>query len=228
MARSRSTGYVRPTAWLLSLGLVATPLLPGIAAPVLAQSTASQGRLLTQFSQAQVRIPAGTYIPTRFTEAERIVVTPEETAPVNLVVASDIRSSMGTILIPAGSTIQGELRPVGNNEGTQFVANTIVLRNSNRAQAIVATSNAVNRRETISKGTNTRSILTGAAVGAAAAAVIAGITGDRVIEIAEVLGGAGLGALTGWLIRGRRTAEVIIVEPNQGDLDLRLQADLVL
>jgi len=199
-----------------------------MAAPVFAQATASQGRLLTQFSQAQVRIPAGTYIPTRFTEAERIVVTPEETAPVNLVVATDIRSSMGTVLIPAGSTVRGELRPVGNNEGTQFVANTIILRNSSREQGLNATSNVVNRRETISQGTNTRSILTGAAVGAAAAAVIAGITGDRVIEVAEVLGGAGLGALTGWLIRGRRTAEVIVVEPNQGDLNLTLQSDLIL
>lgn len=224
----RSQGYLRPTAWVLSLGLITTSLLPPIAAPAIAQSTASQGRLLTPFAQTQVRIPAGTYIPTRFTKAERIVVTPEETAPVELVVASDIRSSLGTILVPAGSTIRGELRPVGNNEGTQFVAKTIVIRNSNRQQAINAVSGVVNRRETIKKGTNTRSILTGAAVGAAAAAVIAGITGDRVIEVAEVLGGAGLGALTGWLIRGKRSAEVIVVEPNQGDLNLTLQSDLIL
>lgn len=224
----RSQGYLRPTAWVLSLGLITTSLLPPIAAPAIAQSTPSQGRLLTQFAPTQVRIPAGTYIPTRFTKAERIVVTPEETAPVELIVTSDIRSSLGTILVPAGSTIRGELRPVGNNEGTQFVAKTIVIRNSNREQAINAVSTVINRRETIKKGTNTRSILTGAAVGAAAAAVIAGITGDRVIEIAEVLGGAGLGALTGWLVRGRRTAEVIIVEPNQGDLDLTLQSDLII
>ncbi|WP_448561067.1 hypothetical protein [Trichothermofontia sp.] len=227
MVRSQAW-YIRPTAWMVSLGLTTTAFLPGMMTPVMAQAAPSQGRRLTQFAQTQVRIPAGTYIPTRFTEAERIIVTPEETAPVNLIVATDIRSSMGTILIPAGSTIRGELRPLGNNEGTQFVASSLIIRNSNREQALNATSNVVNRRETIRKGTNTRSILTGAAVGAAAAALIAGITGDRVIEVAEVLGGAGLGALTGWLIRGRRTAEVIVVEPNQGDLDLTLQSDLIL
>ncbi len=63
----------------------------------------------------------------------------------------------------------------------------------------------------------------GAAIGAAAAAVVADIFGG--IDLGEVLGGAGIGAIAGLLLRGRNEVEVVVVNPDT-DLDLTLQSDL--
>ena len=171
----------------------------------------------------RVAIPAGTVIPVKLDKAEKIVVTPDETAPVTLLVASTIRSSAGTILIPEGSKIDGELRPV--SAGTQFVAKTLTLRNSNQRLPIRATSRVITERETIDKGTDVSNILKGAAVGGAAAAVLSAIFDD--VDIGKVLGGAGIGALAGLLLGGRNKAEVVVIRP-ETDLALTLQSDLLL
>jgi hypothetical protein len=160
-------------------------------------------------------------IPVRFDEAEKIVVTPEETAPVTLTVAQDIRSSSGTILIPTGSQIEGNLQPTDG--GTQFVAQNLILKNSRQRLPIEATSKVITETETIKKGTDTSGILKSAAIGAAAAAVLSDILGD--IDLREVLGGAGLGAIAGLLLGGREEAEVVVVYPDT-DLDLTLESDL--
>jgi hypothetical protein len=68
------------------------------------------------------------------------------------------------------------------------------------------------------------SILRGAAIGAGAATILAGVTGDRAIATEEVLGGAGLGALTGVFL-GKGKTDVFVINPNT-DLELRLQSDL--
>ena len=69
-------------------------------------------------------------------------------------------------------------------------------------------------------------ILRGAAIGAAAVAVVSEIFGD--IDLGEVLAGAGIGTLAELLLRGnRKEAEVSVIEP-ETDLDLTLQDDLVL
>jgi hypothetical protein len=81
----------------------------------------------------------------------------------------------------------------------------------------------VRRTQEISKGANTTSILTGAAVGGGAAAAISAITGDRSINVPEVLGGAGLGALGGYFL-GRKKVDAIVVYPKQ-DLDVKLRSD---
>jgi len=47
------------------------------------------------------------------------------------------------------------------------------------------------------------------------------------IDILEVLGGAGLGALASVLIRNREEVEVIVINP-QEDLSLTLQSDFAL
>jgi hypothetical protein len=75
-------------------------------------------------------------------------------------------------------------------------------------------------------GASAGSILTGAGIGTAAAALIAGFTGDRRIDVAELLGGAGVGAAGGPAL-GNRQTEAIVVNPNE-DLTLELRSDLAL
>lgn len=165
-------------------------------------------------------IPAGTLLPTRY-DKDKIVVTPTETSEITLTVDADVRSWGGSVLIPAGSEIAGELRPTDN--GTQFVAETLILANGDR-YSLDADSEVITRRETITKQSNPK-WLEGAAIGAVASSVLAELLGN--IEIWHVLGGAGLGALASLLIRDREKVEVIVIDPTT-DLDLKLQSDFAL
>lgn len=165
-------------------------------------------------------VSEGTLIRTSY-DKDKIVVTPTETSEVTLIVATDVRSLGGTVLIPEGSEISGELRPTSS--GTQFVAEELILENGDRYN-FDATSEIITRRETITKRSNPK-WLEGAAIGAVASSVLAEILGD--IEIWQVLGGAGLGALASVLIRNREEVEVIVVDPTT-DLDLRLESDFAL
>jgi hypothetical protein len=163
-------------------------------------------------------IQSGTQIPITFNKDE-IIVTPDETAPVKLTVAEDITTSGGEVLIPEGSVIEGEMTPAG--DGTQFVAKTLVIDDRDIETSIDASSDVITRRETINQRSNPR-VLERAAIGGAAAAVLAEVFGR--IDLWEVLGGAGLGALSSVLIRDRKEVEVIRVNPEE-DLTLTLQSD---
>lgn len=167
----------------------------------------------------EVTIPAGTTLPVRFDEAERILVTPEETVPVTLQVAANIRDRNGQILIPFGSQIVGQIQPASG--GSQFVAREIVI--NGRSQFLQADSAVVTRTERIRDGASAGNILEGAAIGGAAAAILAEITGG--IDALEVLGGAGLGALGGFLLN-RGSDEFVVIEPNN-DLAVTLSAPLL-
>jgi hypothetical protein len=178
---------------------------------------------------SQVRITAGNLVPVRYEDAEKIVVLPDETAPVTLSVATAIRTARGTVIIPQGSLIEGELRPIYAEDddeepvGTQFVAETLVFPSGVR-QSVDAVSDVITETETITRRSDP-DILRGAAIGAAAAAVLAEILGD--IDFIEVLAGAGLGALASVLLRGREEVDVVVIYP-ETDLDLTLQSDFVL
>lgn len=170
-------------------------------------------------SSSRSILRAGTVIPTRY-DKEQIVVTPTETADLTLIVDTDIRSSGGSVLIPAGSQIKGSLRPT--SDGTQFVADELILDNGERFP-IDARSDVITRRETISKRSDPR-IFEGVAIGAVAASILGEIFGE--VELWQVLGGAGVGALGSLLIRNRQTVEVITIDPAT-DLDLQLEADFI-
>jgi len=226
------------TATLAAMGVVSTAIasVVGQAAaaqsfgtqPLEAQSTAQPIRISQLFNSARAELPAGTPIETRYDEidddgspVERIVVLPDETAPLSLTVTRDVRSSAGTVVIPVGSTLEGELRPLEDNgTGTQFVAESVVLPNG-EGYDIDAVSSPITRTEIITEESDP-DFIKGAIIGGAAAAVLAEIIGD--IDILEVLGGAGLGAL-GILIfgGGDEEVEVVVVEPNR-DLDVAIQS----
>lgn len=164
-------------------------------------------------------LPAGTVIPTRY-EREKIMVTPTETSKITLIVDGDIRSASGVTIIPANSKIEGELRPSG--DGTQFVAKDLRLSNGSRVP-IDANSAVITRRETISRRSDPR-WFEGVAIGAVAASVLGEVFGK--IQLWQVLGGAGVGALGSVLIRNSQQVEVIAIDPAT-DLDLELSADFI-
>ena len=165
-------------------------------------------------------VPQGIVIPVEY-EEEKILVTPEETVPVTLLVGANIRDSNRNTLIPYGSEIIGQIQPSDDESGSFFVASEIIFPDGS-SQPIDAVSQVVTRREVIEKGANTKDILQGAAIGAAAATVLSEIFGD--IDALEVLGGAGAGAIAGILLGGNE-AELISFDPNN-DLDLTLETDL--
>ena len=201
----------------LLIGATAAPFLS--VTPATAQLFPTQRYPRPTTTSDQVIIPVGTTIPLKYDEAEKILVTRSETVPVTLTVAANIKNRNGTILIPYNSQVVGEIVPAGS--GSQFVAQELII-GSGSPQPIEGTSRIVTTTETVKDGASAGDILEGAAVGAAAAAVIAEITGD--IDVGEVLGGAGLGALAGWILGGSE-AELISIDPNT-DLNLALSSPL--
>lgn len=224
------------TALLLALGMVtatATPIAAQTQLNTADEFHRPSSPLLmaqTLFDSAQVSIPAGTTIQVSYSETgddgeevEKIILAPDETVDITVTVDEPILSNFGTVIVPAGSEIDGELRPLpGDTIGSQFYAETLRLPNG-QEKDIDAVSAPITRTETITEETD-RDFVKGAIIGAAAAAVLAEILGS--IDFLEVLGGAGLGAL-GILIfgGGDEEVEVVVVDPNT-DLDVTLQSDL--
>lgn len=170
-----------------------------------------------------VTIPSGTTIPVKYDQAERILVTKEETAPLTLVVGQNVVTRDGTVLMPAGSQVVGELQPAEG--GSQFVARELVLTNGQR-YPLNATSEVITKTERIRKGVNVGNVVKNAALGAAATAAVQAVTGDRDIEVGTTLGGAGVGALVG-LFLGRNSVDLVAIDPDT-DLQLTLGSDLTL
>ena len=199
--------------------LMALAIVTGATAPIVSTAPAS-AQIFSQPTRTTIR--TGTSIPVRYEEAEKIVVTPNETMPLTLTVAANIVNRNGTVLIPAGSQIIGQLQPA--NKGSQFVARELVTFEGRR-QPINATSRVI-RQSQLSRGASTGSVLKGAALGAAAAAALGAVTGDNAIATEEVLIGTGVGA-AGGLVLGRKKVDVVVINPD-ADLDLILRSSLAL
>jgi hypothetical protein len=218
-----SNSWQSKVAVLVALGMASATIVPAIAAtPVTAPQSNSTRLLLAQSPQSIVSV--GTVIPVRYKKSNRVLVTPKESVGLTLTTATSIRSERGNVVIPAGSQINGRLRPA--NGGSQFVAESVVIGNQKRKYPIEATSAVVTRKQTINQKTNP-DFLRGAVVGAAVGAVASEIFGS--LDLGAVLGGAGAGVLGETLLGGRRRkeVEVVVVNPNQ-DLDLTLEEDFVL
>lgn len=202
------------------------PLHAGAAAFMALAITAGAAAPIIQptpvLAQARYRdagsIPAGTEIPVRY-DKKKIVVSPTETVPVTLTVASDVRDANGNVVIPSGSKIQGRVVPY--NGGSRFEAEYLKFPDSSYQQNIDAVSRVINRQQTITRSADAKSILTGAAAGGGAATVLTALTGGG-FKLGPLLGGGAAGAAGGALL-GRHKADVNVIYPNS-DLTLRLRS----
>lgn len=206
---------------LMSTTLI-NPFLP--LTPVVAQTRQNPPVNLNNY----LMIPAGTLIPIQYQGSDKILIKPNETASLTLIVAGDIRNSQGVIIIPAGSEVIGDLQPVSN--GTQFIARELVI--NNQGYYLDATSRVITTTETVKTGATTADIITGTLAGAGAATIIAGTTGDRRIDPLEVLAGAAVGTLAGWGLPeagviGGGQETYISINPNR-DLTLTVQSPTTL
>ncbi|MBE9210400.1 S-layer homology domain-containing protein [Nostoc sp. LEGE 06077] len=169
-----------------------------------------------------ITIPQGTVIPVKYDQAKKILVTKDETAPLTLTVEQNVVTQDGTVVIPAGSQVVGQLKPAKG--GSQFVAQKLVLTTGQEYQ-IAATSDVITKTETVNKGTSTRAIITNTVLGAGAAAAVSAVTGDRAIATEEVLGGAAIGGLIG-LFFGRNSVDLIAINPDT-DLQMTVNQNLL-
>lgn len=170
-----------------------------------------------------ITIPAGTIIPVKYEKADRILITKQESTPLTLTTAQNVITQDGTVIIPTGSQVIGQLKPARG--GSQFVAQKLILT-TGPEYPISASSNVITKTQKISKGSSTSAIVKDTLLGAAAATVVASVTGDRVIATEKVLGGAGIGALVGFFF-GKNSAELVDVEPNS-DFELTVNQNLVI
>jgi hypothetical protein len=211
-------------AALIYQSLVSTGSVAAISSPYIA----AQGPVQVPTGRA-IQIPAGTTIPTRYDQAEKIYLSFEEPnpVPVTLTIDRNIVSPSGQVLIPADSRVEGELR-VSNGrgeKGAKFHAKDLLLADNTRLP-INATSDMITTTEEVRRNSNAFELLAGAAVGAGAAAAVAAVTGDRAVATEEVLGGGALGVLA-QLFLGRNRVTLISIDPNT-DLDLALSSPLAL
>ncbi|MBD2438237.1 S-layer homology domain-containing protein [Nostoc sp. FACHB-110] len=169
-----------------------------------------------------VTIPQGAVIPVKYDQAKKILVTKDETAPLTLTVDQNVVTQNGTVVIPAGSQVVGQLKPVKG--GSQFVAQKLVLTTGQEYE-IAATSDVITKTETVKKGTSTTAIIRNTVLGAGAAAAVSAVTGDRAIATEEVLGGAAIGGLIG-LFFGRNSVDLIAIDPNT-DLQMTVNQNLL-
>ncbi|MEH2091109.1 S-layer homology domain-containing protein [Nostoc sp.] len=169
-----------------------------------------------------VTIAQGTAIPVKYDKAEKILVTKDETSPLTLTVSQNVVTQDGTVVIPAGSQVVGQLKPATG--GSQFVAEKLVLTSGQEYQ-LNATSDVITKTETVKKGTSLGSIIKNTVLGAGAATAVSAVTGDRAIATEEVLGGAGIGALVG-LFLGKSSVDLIAIDPNT-DLQMTINQNLL-
>lgn len=162
-----------------------------------------------------VTIPEGTVLPVKYDNAEKIMVTKDETAPLTLTISQNVITDTGSLVIPAGSRVVGKIQPA--NGGSQFVAQKLITT-SGQEYNISATSGIITKTETIRKGTSTKGIIKNTALGAGAAAAVAAVTGDRAVATEEVLGGAAIGAITG-IFFNKKSVDLIVIDP---DTDLEM------
>lgn len=196
-----------------------TPLTPAFA-----QSYPVYGDAANDYEYRSGVIESGTLIPVTYADPT-LQLEPGQTLPLTLKVARPIRDRNGSVVIPSGSEISGQLESV--SRGVRYTAREVKINGGNWIP-LDATSNIVGRTETVNTGASTGDIIKGTLAGAGTATIIAGTTGDRRIDALEVLAGAAVGTLAGWGLPtagviGGGTKDVIVLNPSQ-DLTLTVQS----
>lgn len=184
LAAQNST-ILRPSPSFRSL-----PSSPSQPAPVVSQ---------------RFNLPPGQRLVTRFVGKEPLYIDNGQTITAELVVTQPVVSETGTTLIPVGTIVRGDFIPTPG--GSRFNARELTTRGV--TVSLGAESELINDVKD-PRQTNTGSIVGDAAIGAAAAAILAGITGDRALATEEILGGAAAG-----VIIGNTTApQVVVIQPD--------------
>ena len=207
-------------ALAMTLGMGSVPALPLITQTSATAQVFSPDRT----SNRTFRIVRGTILPASYDDGEttKIVVTPDETLDLTLTTTRSVRSTRGTEIIPAGTDVVGQIEPY--EDGVRFVAQRLELADGTE-QDIEATSQLLSEREKVDARGNDDAIWQGALVGGAAATIISATVTD--VGIFKTLGGAGAGALAGWLFSRNRSKEVIVIDPDK-DLNLVVNEEFLL
>ncbi len=142
------------------------------------------------------RLTAGTVLPVAYSGSERIVLRRDERYPLTLTITRDLRDNRNRVLIPSGSRVEGEFRPV--KDGVQFVARRLVLRNG-ETYRINATSRIIYSNRDLDDD----------------------LRNTRISDAARVI----IGSVLGNGRNTRDDSNLIVVYPNR-DLDLTLRSDL--
>lgn len=139
----------------------------------------------------------------------RLILTPGETLSTSLELSSNVLNSAGQVLIPQGSQIRGQFRPIsvnGTTQGTQYYAESIMI--GNRIYPLNAISDPLVSTNAQNLSTTT---LRGGIASTAAQLLLSRVLGSG--------GGLDIGSLLGTLGGGAVQTEptnssVIVVEPN--------------
>ncbi|QQE65811.1 hypothetical protein GFS31_25010 [Leptolyngbya sp. BL0902] len=162
-------------------------------------------------------VPRGTRLAVRYPGNNDIdiVVAPGQTVATSFQTTQPVLNAQGQTLIPAGSTVQGQIVPV-NIVGAQvtaakFVADSIMVNNRN--YALSAESSAVAATNNVSNND-----LQGAVITSAAQSILTSITGNNT-----------LGSIVGSILTGTSGTTtsnntVVVIRPSA--LDITTQADL--
>lgn len=137
-------------------------------------------------------VTAGTTIPVSYSNAQEIILRPDETVDLTVRVAADIQDTNGAIAIPAGSQIVGKLVPATG--GSQFVAQTVVI--NGQQYAINASSGIAQTTKSV-RDVSLAKTLTGAALSTGVAAIIGGTSGDRLHNAGNLILAGTVGAAVG-------------------------------
>lgn len=133
-------------------------------------------------------LQTSTEIPVYYDVAKTVIVAPNETAPLTVKVAQDIKDQQGKTIIPKGSSIVGELQP--QDDGTQFMASEVII--DGKSYPLEAASESITR--TVSaRDPNLLALARNAVLGAGAAAGLSSLIGDGTIKAERVITGAALG-----------------------------------
>lgn len=169
----------------------------------IAQNQFRQDRIAQVF-RSTYNLPVGQAIATKINRQDTLYIAKGETVNASLLVAQDIVATNGTVLIPAGASIEGQFVPVEG--GSKFVAQKFTSRGA--TVSLQAESALINDMKD-PRETNAGAILTDAGIGGAAGAVLGGVLRGG-IHVEDILGGAAAGAVIGNVT----APQVTVIEPN--------------
>lgn len=199
LARSRSV--LGLGVWLLGSAAVAAPLpSPTLQAQLFKRPPATApvapnggcGPQGCRFTIDQTVLKSGDTITAYYSGKDRQVIQTGETRKVSLSLQTAVVNSRGQVVIPAESTIEGEIVPVQG--GGQFIANQLVV---NGTRYNFAAESALIPDTKDPNQTDVGAIATDAAIGAVGGILVGQVFGQGRVTLEQVLGGATAGVVVG-------------------------------